>query len=376
MPTMPTVDEIQARIIADIETSIGQTTPFLPKSWNRVVAKSIALIDILLYRSIMWVYAQIFPDTADYAALVLLGALVGISPTKPITAIATANVFGTNGEAVTNGTNFRSTAGVVYQVTTGGTIAGGYALCTLTSQVTGDQGNIANGETLTILSPDSVLTGLATVVSTTTEGADAETVDHFRARVVSRYKKRLTGGSPADYEQWGLEAPHFVWISPVAGSEPGTVWVYGEVDNQTDGIPTGTQLTTLLSYLTTDPNTGIESRRPIGDEVTCLPISRKVFDFEITIKNGSSAVKTDSETALSDYLLSLSPYNEAINTERDDAVTDTGANAAVNDIARTAGATILQLVMKENSTGSQVNSYMLYGGEQAKIGTVTWTDFE
>ena len=148
MPTMPTVDEIQARIVSDIETAIGQTTPFLPKSWNRVVAKAIALIDILLYRSIMWVYAQIFPDTADSAALVLLGALVGIAPTKPIVAIITANVFGTNGESVATGTNFRSATGTVYQVTTGATISGGSAPCSLTCQVSGDIGNIANGETL------------------------------------------------------------------------------------------------------------------------------------------------------------------------------------------------------------------------------------
>lgn len=375
MPTMPTVDEIQARIVSDIETAIGQTTPFLPKSWNRVVAKAIALIDILLYRSIMWVYAQIFPDTADSAALVLLGALVGIAPTKPIVAVITANIFGTNGESVATGTNFRSATGTVYQVTTGATISGGSAPCSLTCQVSCDIGNIANGETLTIVSPDTALTGLATVSGATTLGSDAETVDHFRARVISRYKKRLTGGSPADYEQWGLETPHFVWISPVAGNEPGTVWVYGEVDNQVDGIPTSTQLTSLLSYLTVDPSTGLESRRPIGDEITCMPISRKIFDFEITIKDGSSAAKTDAESALSDYLLSLAPYNEAINSERDDAVTDTGANAAVNDIARTGGATILQLVMRERDTGSQVNSYMLYGGEKAKIGTVSWIDF-
>jgi uncharacterized phage protein gp47/JayE len=375
MPTIPSATEIQARIVADVESAIGQTVPLLPKAVIRVLAKAIALIDVLLYRSIMWVYAQIFPDTADYAALILLGALVGISPTKPVASVVTASVPGVTGESVPTGTNFRSNSGLVYQVTTGGTISGGVASCTLTCLSAGDAGNIANGELLTILSPDVNLTGTATITATVTDGADAETLDHFRARVVARYKRRMTGGSPADYEQWGLEAPHFVWISPVSGDKPGSVWVYGEVDNQTDGIPTSGQLTTLLSYLTTDPVTGIQSRRPIGDEVTCLPISRKVFDFAITIKDGTANIKADAESALADYLLSLSPYNSAINTERDDAVTDTGANAAVNDIARTGGATILQLVMREHTTGSQINSYMLYGGEKAKIGTVTWTDF-
>jgi uncharacterized phage protein gp47/JayE len=193
MPTIPSATEIQARIVADVESAIGQTVPLLPKAVIRVLAKAIALIDVLLYRSIMWVYAQIFPDTADYAALILLGALVGISPTKPVASVVTASVPGVTGESVPTGTNFRSNSGLVYQVTTGGTISGGVASCTLTCLSAGDAGNIANGEVLTILSPDVNLTGTATITATVTDGDDAETLDHFRARVVARYKRRMTG---------------------------------------------------------------------------------------------------------------------------------------------------------------------------------------
>jgi len=375
MPTIPSAATIRARIISDIEGSIGQTTPFLPKAWNKAIAGALTGLIILLYSAILWVYAQIFPEKADYSALVLLGKLVGISPTSANKSVITARVFGTNGESVITGTTyFKSETGIVYQVTTGGTISGGYFDSTITALTAGEAGNIANGETLSIITPDPVLTGSATVQATITEGDDAESEESFRARVIARYKKRLTGGSPADYELWGLEAPHFIWISPVAGDEPGTVWVYGEVDNQTDGIPTSGQLTTLLSYITTDPETGIQSRRPIGDEVTCLPITRKIFDFEISIRDATTAVKNDIESALSDYLLSLFPYNDGTSLERTDAVTDTGSNSSANDVAREGGATILQLVLRENSTGGQINNYILYGGEKAKIGTVTFTD--
>jgi uncharacterized phage protein gp47/JayE len=212
------------------------------------------------------------------------------------------------------------------------------------------------------------------VQSTTTEGDDQESEEQFRARVISRYKKRITGGSPADYELWGLEAPHFIWVSPVAGDVPGSVWVFGEVDNQVDGIPDAGQLATLLQYIEIDPETGLQSRRPIGDEVTCFPISRKMFDFTINIQDATTQTKADIEQALSDYLLSLSPYNEGVSLERLDAVTDTGANGAANDVAREANATILQLTMRESSTSGIVNSYILYGGEKAKLGTVTWVD--
>jgi len=322
----------------------------------------------------LWVYAQIFPDKADYQSLVLLGKLVGISPTTAVAWVGSANVAGINGESVLIGTNFKSQTGVVYQVTTGGTIAGGVASCVLTCLSVGEIGNIADGEVLSILTPDVNLTGAATITGTTTDGADEESEDRFRVRVSARYKKRYTGGSPADYEGWGLEAPHFIWVSPYAGDTPNAVWVYGEVDNAVDGIPTTAQLATLLNYLTYDPETGLRTRRPIGDEVVCLPITRKVFDFRISIKGANATIKANIETALANYISTLEPYNEGVSLERNDAITDTGASAAANDIARESSATILLLSLIESSTSGVISSYTFYGGEKPKLGIVTWTD--
>ena len=374
MPSIPTIAEIKARRIADIETALNQTTPLLPKAFTRVISGACAGIDILLYRSILWVYAQIFPDKADYASLVLLGRLVGIDPLPAVKAVIVASVPGVSGESVLVGTNFRATTGTVYQVTTGATIVLGVASCTLTALIAGDAGNIANGEVLTILAPDVNLTGTATVTSTTTDGDDAETEESLRVRVSNRYKKRYTGGSPADYEGWGLEAPHFIWVSPYAGDAPNEVVVYGEVDNETDGIPTSGQLATLLSYLSVDPVTGLANRRPVGDEVQCLPITRKIFDFHISIKGANATTKTNIETALAEYMAELEPYNEGVTIERNDAITESGASEAATAIAREAVATILALSLYEHSTSGVVQSYTFYGGDKPKMGTVTWTD--
>lgn len=374
MPIIPTAAEIRARIIADMETAIGQTTPWLPKALTRVIAGAIAGLDVLLYNSILWVYAQIFPETADYAALVLLGKLVSIVPTSAVKSVITANVYGTTGETVAAGTTyFRTPSGSVYQVTTGGTIAGGLFLATLTALIAGEAANVADGVELSIVTPDTVLTGSAIVVGTTTDGEDAESEEQFRVRVVARYKRRHTGGSPADYYLWGLEAPHFIWVSPVSGDAPGDVWVYGEVDNETDGIPTSAQLVTLCDYLTNDPDTGLATRKPIGDTITCYPITRKVFNFEINISNSSTTTETAITAAIAEYLASLAPYNEGVTLERADAVTNTGASSAANAVAKEAGAVILQLTIREATTGGEVNNYVLYGGEKAKIGTVTYT---
>ncbi|RPI63122.1 MAG: hypothetical protein EHM48_02955, partial [Planctomycetaceae bacterium] len=350
----------------------GQTTPSLPLSFNSVVARAASGIILLLYHVILWVYKQIFPETADYAALVLLGKLVGISPTPSVAAVITANVYGTTGESVAVGTAFKSSTNQVYTVTTGGLIAGGLKLCTLTAVSAGDAGNIADGEALSIVTPDPVLTGAAVVVSTTTDGDDEESEASFRARVIARYKRRHTGGSPADYYLWGIEAPHFTWVSPYAGDEPLDVYVYGEVDNQTDGIPTTAQLSTLKEYLTTNPETGLADRKPVCDVVTCFPITRKEFDVIIDIKDGTAQVKADITTAITDYMLDLEPYNEGVSLLRNDTMTDTGISSAAFDVASEGGASILDLVVQE--AGYQISSYVLYGGEKAKLGSITFVD--
>ena len=373
LPTIPSATEIANRIISDIEGDTGQTTPSLAKAFNKVVARAVAGVVILLYNAILWVYKQIFPETADYKALVLLGKLVGISPTPAVAAVITANVYGTTGESVAVGTAFKSTTNQVYTVTTGGTISGGLKLCTLTAVLAGDSGNIADGETLSIITPDTVLTGAAVVAGTTTDGDDEESEESFRARVIARYKRRHTGGSPADYYLWGIEAPHFIWVSPVAGDEPLEVWVYGEVDNQTDGIPTTAQLATLKTYLTTNPETGLNDRKPVCDVVTCLPITRKVFDVTVDIKDGTTQIKADITAALTDYFLDLEPYNDGVSLFRNDTMTDSGASSAAFEVASEGGASILDLVVRD-SGALQVSSYVLYGGEKAKLGTVTFVD--
>ena len=78
IPTIPTAKEIRDRIIADIENKLNQTTPALPKAFNRVLAGAISGMILLLYQAIVWTYRQIFPSTADDLTLELLGSLVNI----------------------------------------------------------------------------------------------------------------------------------------------------------------------------------------------------------------------------------------------------------------------------------------------------------
>ena len=193
IPTIPTAAEIKARIIADLENSLSQTTPALFKAFNRVLAGAIAGFILLLYQAILFTYRQIFPDTADEVALNLLGVLVGINRLPAVFAVIQADVTGTNGYTLQTGVQFRGSQGVVYKVTTGGVIASGFISAELTALESGEIGNLPNGTILDIVQPDSNLDGTAEITATNTSGDDQETLDSYRTRVSAEYKKRRTG---------------------------------------------------------------------------------------------------------------------------------------------------------------------------------------
>lgn len=376
LPTLPTAAEIKARIIADIENELNQTTPSFPKSFNRVLAGAITGLILLLYQLGAWVYKQIFPDTADDDSVVLLGSLVNVTRLPAEFAVITATVGGTVGETVSEGTLFLGGNSVVYKITSGGTIGGsGLATVTMKAQESGEAGNLANDSILNIVNPDPVLTGTATVTDTTTDGDDQESLDAFRSRVSAGYKKRRTGGSPADYEAWGLETPNFDWISPVSDpTTPGKIFLYSRVDNQTDGIPIQSQLDQLEEYVLADPDTGKYNRQPIGDEVEALPISRFSFDITISVQNGTTAIKESIQDGVIDYVENQQPYNEGVSLTRNDTISESGISNIASDIAIPAGAAITSVDLAQTDPVLAITSYQLFGGEWGKVNSITWVD--
>lgn len=375
IPTIPTAEEIKNRIVSDLDSKPNQTTPALPKAFNKALAGAIAGLILLLYQSVLWTYRQAFPSTADELALKLLGALVNIDILPATFAVLTVDIPGTNGYTPPEGTQFRSSSNVVYSITTTDIIAAGVASCSITCQTSGDIGNLPNGTELAIVSPDPQLTGIATVTATETDGDDQESLDSYRARVLAAYRNRRTGGSPADYQQWGLETPNFDWVSPLdSPTTAGEVEVYGKVNNQPDGIPTGDQLNQLRDSLILDPVTGLRTRHPIGPDVTTLPISRFEFDITIFLQNGTAQMKSDISAAVINDVETKQPYNEAIDLVKDDTISEGSISDAGNDIANPQGATVTAVILSQVTPPLIIQSYQLFGGIWGKVRNITYTD--
>ncbi len=376
IPAIPSITEIKNRIISDIEIKVNQTVPILPLAFTKVLASAIAGFIYLNYQATLWVYKQIFPASSDYFNLVLLGAIVDIEPTEAVQAVLLCDIPGT-GAQVNAGTLFVGTNNITYQVTTNTPIVTGMALnvpcLALTSLTSGEIGNLGAGEILDIVNTDLNLTGTAEVASTQTTGADEESRESFSARVGLRYRTRFIAGTPGGYALYGLETPHFIWVGPYADSVlPGVVNVYGRVDNQTDGIPTTAQLATLKSYLSFDPDTGLETRRPISDTLNTLPITSKEFDLAIYVHDSNSELNAQIEDAVNDYIATLEPYIIGVSGTRKDVLTNTDIAGVGDAIAGLEGAKVTQVILTDVLTSSAETNYTFYGGETGKFRNITF----
>ena len=66
----PTTKEINEIIIAQLQASLNQTIPLLPRSFLRVLAKVLAAVFTLLYKYGGFMFQQIFVQTATINSLI------------------------------------------------------------------------------------------------------------------------------------------------------------------------------------------------------------------------------------------------------------------------------------------------------------------
>lgn len=393
----PTTQAVANNIIGQLETAISQTIPLLPKSFSRVLAKVLAAVYIVLYKYAGFSLLQQFVSTASFEEtevngtiirpLVEWGRLGNVGdPLAATQAQLTLSVTVINQVgSLAGGTQLLyAPTGVVYL--TNAAVLLNAATVTVTATASSDQdggdgagaiGNLQPGQILQFAgSPPNVATN-ATVTGSAVVGAEGETEDEYRARVLRRFQRRPQGGAYADYQAWGTEVAGVRNVFPYTGNNPGEVDVYVEVDDGPDGIPTTPQLDAVSDAIEFDPNeapspTGRATRRPANAAVNVLPITRTGFDIDITGFDAAdpTAVLASIELGVDEFLRSREPYIVGLSSlPRLDRVTQGAVGGVVNDVAESNGATVASVTLRR--LGIVITEYTLTRGELAKLGTIT-----
>mgnify|MGYP001608952003 CR=1 FL=1 len=390
--TTPTVKEISDNIVNQLQVSLGQTVPLLPRAFIRVLAKVLAGVFILLFKYGGFTLQQMFVTTAsdqvttvngrDLVPLTELGRLIGVG--DPIGATQAELLIDIT---VSNQTGFLPAGSQLLGTTNGVTYitVGTVDLNAPTVQATiraiedgnggqgrGEIGNLDAGAIVSFANPLPNVSRECAVVSQSVTGAEGETTDAYRARVLDRWQARPQGGAYADYRAWGGGVAGIAQVYPYTGDPAGEVDVYVESATEVDGIPTPAQLTAVADAIELDDN-GLATRRPAGALVNTLSITRTAWITTVSgliPPSGGSIVELQTQvtTAVEAYFLAREPFIVGLDVlPRNDIITASGVVGVVEDVVTAQGGTFTSAtIAKAASPGVPVSIDTLGEGEKAK----------
>lgn len=393
----PTTKEISDNIIAQLQATLNQTIPLLPKAFLRVLAKVLAGIFILLYKYGGFSFLNIFVSTASFkettvngqvlTPLIEWGRLIGAG--DPVAATQAELTIDINVETQTgvllSGTQLLNTSNG-YTYSTLSTINLDAAVVTVDIKAVFDQsgnngtgvnGNLQINDIISFANPLPNVQRDCTVTAVVVTAADAESEAAYRQRVKDRFQKRPQGGALVDYEIWGEETAGIINIYPYTGIDPGEVDVFSEAtvasSGDPDGIPTQVQLDAVKASIELD-ELGLATRRPANGFVNSLPITR--IGFVVTVSGISLVgslvvVQADITEALIQYFLSKEPFIHGVSIlPRKDSITQTAVAGIVENIVSAAGGVFAGVLVELNAVNVIV--YTLGQGEKSKLKSVSF----
>jgi len=325
--TRNTLQEIVDRITTDFQTRITGAVSLLRRSVLRVIARVNAGAFHLLYEYLDYQARQLFVSTADEAGLEAIASEYGISRIAAVQAVGSGAITGTTGVTVPAGSQLTSTSDNLYETDEDVTIAGGVGTVAFTAVTAEEDANDDPAITLTFVSPIAgISTSLTVDADGIYDGAEEETDDALRTRVLLRKRQPPHGGAYFDYEDWALEVSGVTraWSFPQYMGI-GTIGLAFVRDNDTSIIPNAAQMATVRAYIVEheDPGTGLTVGCPVTAEpgLIMIALEQQSIDFSISIYPNSAAVRAAVEDALTDLIereggpgetIYLSEINETI----------------------------------------------------------------
>lgn len=322
------------RAEADIETRLPGADARLRRSNLNVLARVHSGATHGLYGYLEWISRQVIIDTADGDILERHGSIWGVTRKAASAAVGNVTVTGTNGAIVPADSTLARSDGVEYTTDAEAVIAAGVATIAVTAVEGGQAGNAAAASSLSFDTPIAGVSASATVASTAlTGGADIETDDDLRARLLARIQQPPHGGAGYDYVAWALEVPGVTraWVYP-AELGLGTVTVRFVRDDDASPIPDAGEVAAVQAY--------IDALRPVTAQLTVVAPVAVPLNFTIDLVPDTAANRAAVEAELRDMLLResepgatilLSHIREAISLatgESDHILTVPAANVA------------------------------------------------
>ncbi|WP_233863472.1 baseplate J/gp47 family protein [Paraburkholderia adhaesiva] len=245
----PTLTQLRNASAQQLNAELPGADALLRFSNLRVIADIDAALACMLYGYLDWIALQCTPFTATDEYLEAWGALKGVTR-KPCAQASGSIVFtGTNGNLIAIGAAVQRSDGVAYITTDAGKVAGGSVTVPASAVpdpqgLTGANGDCAQGTTFTLSNAIAGIDSTGYASTAFLGGADIESNDDYRSRVLYVYQNPPQGGDQNDYVEWALAVPGVTraWcVGNGYGVGSVVVWIMMDAANSAyEGFPQGT----------------------------------------------------------------------------------------------------------------------------------------
>ncbi|MDB5822156.1 MAG: Baseplate family protein [Herminiimonas sp.] len=229
----PSLSDLRTQVAQDIASAAPGSDPLLRFSNLKITGDAQAALANLHYGYLDWIAKNAVPFTASGEFLEGWAGLIGIIRKPATSATGSVTFTGTAGAFIPAGVKVVRGDGVTFTTGAGQTVGGGgTAIVTATADadLTGQTGAFGNTALSTVMTLGQAIAGVqsnGTVSAVFAGGADLETDDALRSRMLFAYQNPPQGGDKNDFVQWALAVPGVTraWCFPnLAGV--GTVSVY------------------------------------------------------------------------------------------------------------------------------------------------------
>ena len=380
-----TTKQLYKKFLANFEAKLNQNSPLNDKSFLKVLATNQAgtvrqIINLSIQKAAANLVKTAFGDdlkelgeSHDEIFRDAEAATLNISLPAVDATVIQQNVVYTG-----------DSNGIQYRPNNQAVAVGGVAEQQVVADVRGDEGNLGDGETLTINTQIPGAETVATVDSTEKFGINEENEEDYRARVRLAIFRRLGGYSPADNRKFAEQTQGVIRGYPftgrpgIVGSVPIERTVFIEADPliNPDGIAPPALLDAARDSLTVDPDTGF-SRLPLGitaeylyvESITRILIYVTITGL-ITPPGQETTVQSAIEQAVADYLFNIKMRVPGLDPEdsTEHIISDPSLSKVVQDVVEVNNSSIVGVAFGLDPFTFE-GLYALFPGELAKLTT-------
>ncbi len=294
----PTLEEAIEAVRGDFAARLPGADTRTRRSPIDVFARVVGYVHHTIYGWLDWLAKQLLPDSSEVEWLARHASIWGVTRKPAAYATGSITVTGTAGTPVPEATIWQRADGVQYAqdaaVTIGG---GGTAQVIVTALAAGDAGNAEAGVPVSLVSPIAGVVSEAVVAAGgIAAGADEETDDSLRARVLARIQAPPHGGNAQDYEAWALAVPGVTraWVFPLSNGAGTVVVRFMMDDTYVDGIPQPIDVAAVQE--------AIDAVRPVTALTTIAAPVAVPLAFDVRISPDSAAIRAAIEAELRDLI--------------------------------------------------------------------------